>query len=118
MSLKWPAIVAISAVSAEVLTYNDVTTPLRPVIIFWFLLVCPGMAFIQLLQLREFLYEIVLTIALSLALELIVATVVLYAGFWSPELILRILIGISLVGVVCQLFLWLSVRVKGTVGQT
>lgn len=118
LSLKWPIVVIVSAALAEALTYHDVATPLRSVITMWFLLVCPGMAFVPLLQLREFLYELVLTVALSLALALIVATAVLYAGFWSPQLILGILIGLSLVGVACQLFLWLSVRARGTVEQT
>ena len=117
LSLKWPLVVIVSAALAEVFTFNDVASPLRSVITLWFLLICPGMAFIQLLQLREFLYEVVLTVALSLALDLIVATVILYAGLWSPELILRILIALSLVGVTCHFFLWLGLRARGTVEQ-
>lgn len=117
LSLKWPAVVIVSAVLAEVLTFFDVNSPLRTVNTLWFLVAGPGMAFIPLLQLREFLYELVLMLALSLALALIVATGVLYAGWWSPQLILSILVALSLVGVVCQLFLWLGVRARGTVEQ-
>jgi hypothetical protein len=118
LSLKWPIVVVVSAVLAEVLAANDVASPLRSAITLWFLVFCPGLAFIPLLQLREFLYELVLMVALSLALALLVATGVLYAGLWSPQLILRILIGLSLIGVACQLFLWLGVRARGTVQQT
>jgi hypothetical protein len=117
VSLKWAAVITISSLATEVLVYSEVTMPVRPLITLWFLLICPGMAFVQLLQIRDSVNELVLAVALSLVLDLIVATAILYAGFWSPELILAILICLSLVGVLCQLFLWFRPRAGDTVGQ-
>ena len=117
LSWKWPVIITISVAAVSVLVYEGGAMPLRPWVTLWFLLFCPGMAFIQLLQIRDALYEIVLAVALSLVLDLIVAAVVLYAGLWSPELILGILLGLSSAGVLCQLYLWYGVRAKDTIGQ-
>jgi len=112
MSLKWSATIAVSAATVEILAHNDVTNPLRPIVALWFLLICPGMAFVQLLDYRDTLYEFVLAVSLSLALDLIIASALLYSGLWSPELILSILIALSFIGVLCQLMQWLRVRAK------
>ena len=117
ISLKWSTVIAISAAAVEFAVNGDVTTPLRPLITLWFLIICPGMAFIQLLQIRDHLYEVVLAVALSLVMALGVAATILYAGFWSPELILLILVGLSLVGVLCQLIRWLSARVEANIDE-
>jgi len=114
MSLKWSAAIAVSAATVEVLVHNDVANPVRPVLALWFLLICPGMAFIQLLNFRDYLYEIVLAISLSLALDLLIASALLYTGLWSPELILLILIVLSTFGVLCQLVQWMRLRVRNT----
>jgi O-antigen/teichoic acid export membrane protein len=114
MSLKWSAAIAVSAVAVEILVHNDTANPLRPILALWFLLICPGMAFVQLLNFRDFLYEIVLAVSLSLALDLIIASVLLYSGLWSPELILMVLIILSSIGVVCQLVQWLRQQAKRT----
>jgi hypothetical protein len=107
LSLKWPIIITISVAAVELFVYNDVATPFRPLITFWFLLVCPGMAFVQLLRLRDALSEMVLAVALSLVLVLLTAGIMLYVGLWSPELILMLLIALCIVGVSCQLFVWI-----------
>lgn len=118
LSLKWPAVITASVAAVEVLVYNDIASPLRPMVTLWFLLICPGMAFIQLLRLQDAVHEIVLAVALSLVLALITASAILYAGLWSPELILILLIGFSVIGVTCQLFLWLRLQHDENVGQT
>lgn len=115
IALKWSTIITLSAVAVEFAVNGDLTTPLRPLITLWFLIICPGMAFVQLLQIRDPLYETVLAVALSLVMSLGVAATTLYAGFWSPELILLILVGLSLVGVLCQLIRWLSARVEANI---
>lgn len=107
VTLKWSAVIVIS-VAAQALVYNDMDVSILPVVTLWFLLFCPGMAFVQLLQLENALHEVVLAVALSIALDIIVAATVLYTGFWSPRLIHSILIYLSLVGVVCHLCLWLA----------
>jgi len=112
MSLKWSAVIAASAVAAGVLALNDVSSPLRPMLVLWFLLICPGMAFIQLLDFRDQIYKIVLAVSLSLALDLLIATILLFSGLWSPELILLVLIALSSFGVACQLIQWLRLRAR------
>jgi hypothetical protein len=118
LNWRWPVIITISAAVTQVLAYSDVTTLLRPAIVLWFLLICPGMAFIRLLQFKDWLQEAVLAMALSLALDLIVAASLLYAGFWSPEAVLNVLIVLSLVGVLCQPFVWFHTHAPSKVGQS
>jgi hypothetical protein len=118
VSLTWPVVITLSMAVVEILVYNDVATPLRPWITMWFLLVCPGMAYVRLLHISDAVSEFVLAVALSLVLALLSSAAVLYAGLWSPELILMLLIGLSMVGVGCQLFLWLRARTQEGIGQT
>ncbi len=114
---KWPVILTISAAAVEALALVDVGMPIRPIIMMWFLIICPGMAFVHLLQIQDPLSEIVLAVALSLVLDLLIAAAVLYAGLWSPDLILNILKVLTLSGVLLQLFRWYGVRAKRSVGQ-
>jgi hypothetical protein len=118
LSLKWPSIITLSVAAVEVLVYNDMETPVRPLVTLWFLMICPGMAYVRLLGLQDVVAEVVLAVVLSLVLALITASVILYTGHWSPELILMILITLSVVGVTCQLLQWLRIRTQGSVGQS
>jgi uncharacterized membrane protein len=92
--------------------------PVRAVIVLWFLLFCPGMAFVQLLQMDKVLDEIVLAVALSLALDLLVAMALLYAGLWYPNLILMIMVVLSQVGVLCRVLLWTHRRAETRVNPS
>jgi hypothetical protein len=114
-TIKWVAILLISAAAVEATIYHNVPLPVRPIVILWFLLICPGMAFVQLLQIKDALHEMVLAVALSLAIDVIVAMVILYAGLWSPALILSILIILCSLGMLCQLFFWHRLRFKRNV---
>ncbi len=99
----WPATITASAAAIGLIVYGNAQTPLRPLLALWFLLVCPGMAFVGLLRLHDRLVELTLAIALSLALDALVAGAMLYTGAWSPEGSLAILIGLSAVGALLQL---------------
>lgn len=101
----WPFILWLSALSIGVVTIGDLAFPLRPLLALWFLLVCPGMAFVRLLRIKEGFGVWTLAIALSLAIDAIVAGAMLYTGVWSPTLGLLILVGITLVGVGIQFLL-------------
>jgi hypothetical protein len=101
----WPAVIAASALGALGVTYAGVGPPLRPLVALWFLAVCPGMALIRLLGLRDPLSEVVLAIAVSLSLETIVASIMIYAGAWSPQRSLDIVVGIALAGAATQVLL-------------
>lgn len=102
-SWLWSTIIIISAVAAGFVNFVFTNTPLRPFIIFWFLFICPGMAMVRFLHLKEPLVEWTLALALSLAIDAIIAALQLYAGRWSPAVTLSILIGLSLGGAILQL---------------
>jgi hypothetical protein len=101
-SLLWPGIIAVSALAAGLVVFARLETPFRPWIVFWFLFVCPGMAFVRLLRLQDRVAEWTLAFALSIALDAIVAASLLYARAWSPDWGLVILIAISLGGAALQ----------------
>ncbi|HEX9373948.1 MAG TPA: hypothetical protein VF897_23245 [Roseiflexaceae bacterium] len=109
----WPAAILLSALGAGLVVFGDVQSPLRPAIALWFLAICPGMAFVRLLRIRDTLTELTLAIALSLALDAIIAGAMAYARAWSPTWGLAVLIGLSIVGAALQL-----VRPRGPVDTT
>jgi hypothetical protein len=98
----WPAIIILSAIAAGLVTFVFTGTVLRPIIVMWFLFVCPGMAVVRFFRLSEHVVKWTLALALSFAIDGIVAGIVLYAGRWSPAGILGILIGLSLGGAIMQ----------------
>ncbi len=99
----WQAIIILSAIAAALFTFMFPQTPLRPIVVMWFLFICPGMMLVRFLRLNELVVEWVLALALSLALDAIVSGIVLYAEKWSPVAILGIIIGLSLAGAITQL---------------
>lgn len=99
----WQAIIILSAIGAALFTFMFPQTPLRPIVVMWFLFICPGMMLVRFLRLNELVVEWVLALALSLALDAIVSGIVLYAEKWSPVAILGIIIGLSLAGAITQL---------------
>lgn len=99
----WPTIIVLSTVAAGGVTFVMPDTVVRPFILLWFLFVCPGMALVGFFRLEERIVEWILALALSLAIDAIVAGILIYAGMWSPTGILEILMGISLGGVMIQI---------------
>jgi hypothetical protein len=99
----WPAIIIISNVSIGLLVFGEFLPPVRHLMSFWFLLVCPGMAYVPLLHVRDGPVEWTLAIALSLAIDAIVATFMVYTGNWSPNGGLIALMAISIGGVALQI---------------
>ena len=94
----WPGIILVTSILTGLAVFSGYLQPLRVTLVFAFMLVCPGMAYIRLLRLRDPLVELVLAVALSLALDTLVAMVLLYVGPWSPANGLLGLISISLIG--------------------
>jgi len=82
---------------------SGTSSSFRVAIVFWFMLVCPGMAFVRLLHLRGHLVEFTLAIGLSLALDTIVAEGMVLAKRWSPEWGLVALAVLCVVGAVIQI---------------
>lgn len=98
----WPAIVVASAVAVAAASILQVGLQLRPVAAFWFLLVCPGMAFVPLLSIRDRLIQCGVAVALSIGLDGVVSEAMLYTGAWSYQRGLAVLIGICLIGTTLQ----------------
>ena len=113
-NLLWPIIIILSAIAAGLVNFVIPNLTLRPVIVFWFLFICPGMVVIRFLRLKEPVVEWTLAIALSCAIDTLVASIQLYAGKWSPAGTLTLLIILCLCGAIVQLatvypiihFLW------------
>ncbi len=101
--LLWPVLILFLALLTGIFTFWDIDSRIRPVIAFSFMIVCPGMAFVKMLGIDDKLYEWTLAIALSLALDTIIAGAIIYSGVWLPKLALGVLIFLCLVGLFLQL---------------
>jgi hypothetical protein len=99
----WSIIIVLSAIAVALAIVADAGTPVRPLLVFWFLLVCPGMAFVRLLRIEERLIELVLAIALSVTLDTIVAEIMALNKIWSFRGGLFVLICLSLLGAALQM---------------
>ena len=99
----WPLIILVSTGAAVLVEVGDMASPLRPAIIFWFFLVCPGMALVRLLRIADRAAELTVAVALSATLDAIVAETMVLAGRWSPEWALILLATLSVVGAVLQI---------------
>ena len=84
-SLLWPAVILLSALAAGLVNFVIPDVVGRPIIVMWFLFVCPGMVLVRFLRLSEAIAEWTLAIALSLSIDAIVAGIQMYAGLWSPQ---------------------------------
>jgi hypothetical protein len=92
----------LSAMVVGFLVFADLNVWIRPLVTLWFLAVCPGMAFIRLLRIKDRRTEWSLAIALSVALATLAAAASLYAKAWSSNGVLAALICLTVVGVVLQ----------------
>lgn len=102
-SILWPLVIVASAIGAGLAMAGDTGPPVRPVIAFWFLLICPGMAVVRLLRVGERAAEVTLAVALSIAIDTLVAEALVLTGLWSPERALFVLIVFCLAGAGFQL---------------
>ena len=58
---------------------------IKPFIVTWFLFVCPGMATVRLIPLKELVVKLMLALALSFSIDGLVAGAYLYANRWAPR---------------------------------
>jgi hypothetical protein len=98
----WQLIILLSAIAAGVVALALPGTVLSLIVILWFLLVCPGLMVVLCLNLKETVAIWTLALALSVAIDAIVASIALYAGIWSPTGILYTLITICFVWTIAQ----------------
>ena len=111
-SIWWPIIIILSAIGTALVTAGNMGVPARSLITFWFLLVCPGMAFTRLLQIEDVWAELMIAIALSIAMGTIVAETMVLTQRWLPQWGLVVLICISLVGAVLQIMQGLNLQLS------
>ena len=102
----WPAVIVGSCVAVAACNWLAVGQPVRSIFVFWFFLICPGLAIVGVLDIQDRLAEAVVAIGLSLALDTGVAIVMVLARIWSPDAGLGVLIGISLLGAAAQMELY------------
>jgi len=98
----WPYLITCLAAASVGFVLLDLPNPPRAAIVLAFAVVCPGMAFVRLLQLGEPWREFVLAIVVSLALAAVMATIPLYAGMWDPKLSLLALAAITLLAILAD----------------
>ncbi len=92
--LEAAAIAAVGFVAAiAVLTGSG---PVRLVIVSGFLLLAPGLAITSLAGVRDAFVRLVLLLPVSLAVNASVATVIVYLGIWSTDLIFVIVVTLTL----------------------
>lgn len=99
-SLSWPILITVSALG--LLLVSGTTSPLRVTLTFWFLFLCPGMAFIRLFRFESRITELTLAIALSLALNTLISETMILARIWSAWVCLLIVMSITMIGVLIQ----------------
>jgi len=110
----WSVIISFSALGAALAAALDWPAPLRPALVIWFVAICPGMAIVRLLRLDSLLVEVTLAIALSLALAGLIASALVYAGLWSPNLVLELLVAITVGALILGLRARRGHRVRGS----
>lgn len=110
MKLSWPVVIILSALAASLVNFVFPDLVGRPIVVMWFLCVCPGMMLIRFFQLREPITEWTLAIALSLAIDAAIAGIQMYSGHWSPSITLVIITGICIIGVFIQM---IQINIKG-----
>ncbi len=102
-SRLWPVIILLSAIAAGIVNFITPVMVGRPLIVMWFLFVCPGMALVRFRRDDTSAVQWTLAIALSLTLDALVAGALLYAGKWSIGASLAIIMALSMVGAIVQL---------------
>jgi hypothetical protein len=84
-----------TGVAAGALIALGWTSPLRVVLALAFLLFGPGLAFAELLDLRDLTNRLVIAIGVSLGLDTVVSLGLLYAGAYSVGAAFAIVLAVS-----------------------
>lgn len=101
-SLVLPLIVIGWAVAAGAAVAYGVGNPVRSALMLPFLCAAPGLALVPLLRIRGWT-GLTLAVGLSLALDALVPTAMIYAGTWSPDTTLAVLVVLTILGGAAQL---------------
>jgi hypothetical protein len=108
-NITWPAIILFSAYGSALSIYGGWEYPFHSLVVLWFLLICPGMAFVELLSVQDRLQRWVLAIAVSICVDTAIALILLYMengqlmGIIRPDFVLFIVLVAEMIR-----FKWLS----------
>jgi hypothetical protein len=95
-------LLAASTLAVVLVHVSGMASILKPLLVLGFLLVCPGMAYVRLLELHDPYAQWGLAIAVSLAVEVAVVEAMLFAHMWSATRGLLSIALLSLLGVALQ----------------
>ncbi|BCL81636.1 hypothetical protein ccbrp13_41010 [Ktedonobacteria bacterium brp13] len=98
----WPIVIICFALAAPITMRVLPGSPLRPLVMMVFLFICPGMALIRFLRLRERASKLALALAVSFSVDGLIAGAYLYSHHWSPLGIMNTLALISIVAVIVE----------------
>lgn len=101
----WPVIIICSGIAVKFsATITDGSWLwLRALTTFGFFLLCPGMAFLPFLRIKDGSTELILAVALSICIGTGLAEWMVLAKTWQPELALSALVGLSVTGALLQI---------------
>ena len=102
-AIVWPLVLIAAACAMAFMLLANIVSPVRAILSLAFFLVCPGMAFVQLLRIEDWIVELTLAVALSIALSTLVSEAMIYADAWSPVTAGLGFIGLTLLGSLIQL---------------
>jgi uncharacterized membrane protein len=98
------AVTTVSGLAALAAVLGGTGAPVQPVLVLWFVLVCPGMALVGLLRPPSVILAGTLSVAVSCALAVVVAQAMLFAGTWSPVTGLLALVALTAGGAGAELW--------------
>ena len=99
----WPILISVLAAASLVVVLLDLTFAARAPVVLAFAVIGPGMALVRPIRLDEPWVELVLAVVVSLCLAGMVSTATIYAGAWSPQVVLVTLVAVSLAAVLTDL---------------
>jgi hypothetical protein len=94
-------IVGVFAAAAYFAVFGDASGVARTLLTLPFLLVAPGLAWLNRPARLDLCSYIVLAIALSLALDIVIASAFLFLSVWSPGAVLGDLLAMTGLGLIC-----------------
>jgi O-antigen/teichoic acid export membrane protein len=108
-----PLILALTTAAVGAAVLLGVGNPLRTVIVLSFLAFGPGLSLVPLLRIGGW-NGLILALGLSLALDLVVSTAMIYLAIWSPDGTFLVLVILSLVGAITQIAIgWIRPSIPG-----
>lgn len=93
-----PLLPPLLALAAALAVLVDAPIPFRAAVVLPFLAIVPGWTLVTLIDIRDNLARVTLAVATSLAIATLAAGLSLYAGVWSPDVILGLLVVWTLIG--------------------